>query len=224
MFFCGVFFSLEKHELRVEEETAFFGNILCGPLKCVKIEHPKQPPPLSDRDVENPDRNTRVGQTPKEKLRISVQNMTPQSQHKRYVLPETSSENVRSRLKSTIGRLGWRFSKFRIKCAVYLVICPSSLLSHHLSRTDICRNTENTVVILRAGLAQFGWTGHLHGRHFDDLLLLVMAKMRAQSKSDWRECVNQTMEAKKTLIRQCCVLFRPSDDIQKCEERCCKIN
>ena len=102
------------------------------------------------------------------------------------------------RLKSTIGRLGWRFCNFRVKCAVYLVLCPSSLLSHHISRTDICRNTENTVVILRAGLALFGWMGHLYDRHFDDLLLLVLAKIRAQSKSDWLECVNQTMEAKKT--------------------------
>ena len=54
---------------------------------------------------------------------------------------------------------------------------------------------------MRGLLAQRGWRGHLYGRHFDDLLLLVLAKIRAQSKSDRLECANQTMEAKKTLIR-----------------------
>ena len=85
------------------------------------------------------------------------------------------------------------------------------------------QNPEIMVVIHRAGPVGSVWTeGHLYGRHFDDLLLLECTKIRPQSKSDWLECVNQTMEAKKTLIRQCGVLFRPSVDIQHCDEGCCK--
>ena len=64
-----------------------------------------------------PERNTRVGWMPKEKLPILVQSMTPQSQKERHVLLDTFASTTAwtlnelqkvpdPRLKSTVGRFG----------------------------------------------------------------------------------------------------------------------
>ena len=101
------------------------------------------------------------------------------------------------------------FSRFWVKCAVYLNAKP-----REHGGDPSCSACWLTV----------DGMGHLYGRHFDDLLLLESAKIRPQSKSAWLERVSQAMGAKKTLIRQCGVLSRPSLDIQRCEEGCCTNN
>ena len=113
-----------------------------------------------------PERNTRVGWTSKEKLRCLVQSTTPQSQNKRHVLLDSSASTTAWTLnqlqksvglpcmKSTIGRF---HHKIRVRRAMYLVTCPSSLPSHLISRTDLCKNPEKMVVILRAGPVGSAW-------------------------------------------------------------------
>ena len=42
-FVCGVFFFLQEHELRIEEEATLFWEISCGPLHCQDIEDSEEP-------------------------------------------------------------------------------------------------------------------------------------------------------------------------------------
>ena len=52
----------------------------------------------------------------------------------------------------------------------------------------------------------------------------VLDKIRPQSNLVWLECVNQTMEAKTSLIRRCGVQSRPSVNTLRCLERSYRIN
>ena len=38
---------LQKHQLRVEQEAAFFRQVSCGPLDCETVKTPEQAPPLA---------------------------------------------------------------------------------------------------------------------------------------------------------------------------------
>ena len=43
----------------------------------------------------------------------------------------------------------------------------------------------------------------VHGRYFEDMLTRVLAQIHPSSRSEWLECVHQTMEAKNSLTRRC---------------------
>ena len=49
----------------------------------------------------------------------------------------------------------------------------------------------------QAGIVEF------HGRYFEDLLLRVLAQIRLETKTEWMECVAQTMEAQNSFMRKC---------------------
>ena len=42
----------------------------------------------------------------------------------------------------------------------------------------------------------------LHGRYFEDMLARVLAQIRPSSRTEWLECIHQTMEAKNFLTRR----------------------
>ena len=42
----------------------------------------------------------------------------------------------------------------------------------------------------------------VHGRYFEDMLARVLAQIRPSSRTEWLECIHQTMEAKNSLTRR----------------------